>query len=145
MPTCLQTIHYFGSVLIASEYLVKFFFFCINQSRKLYKERILKAQHREEQSKELLTALRKSLKEKKEEEEAKEKKNSAEEEKKSKKKKLIKPKRFKGVTWVRSRLKEYHRKLKESQPSNDSANEEKETTEPKENYVELPKPLLVEG
>lgn len=115
-----------------------------NFSRKLYKEQILKAQRREEQSKELLTALRKNIKEKKKQgEDDEEEKKKKEGEKTKEKKKVIKRKRLKGVTWVRSRLQQYHQK-QQLPLSNDST--EKENTETNDDQViELPKALPVEG
>ena len=114
--------------------------FAFNLSRKLYKEQILKAQHQEERSKELLTALRKSIKEKKKQEDEENKKKKKEGEKTKEKKKMTKPKRLKGVTWVRSRLQQYHQK---QQLHSSNVSTHKETKD--DQIIELPKPLTVEG
>ena len=104
----------------------------------------MKSQRREEQSKELLTALRKSIKEKKKQEEDKEKeKKKKEGEKTKEKKKVIKRKRMKGVSWVRSRLQQYHLKQKLHSSIDSTEIENGETKD--DQVIELPKQLPVEG
>ena len=93
-----------------------------------------------------MKVLRRNLKEQEDMEKEKKKNEETEEVKGKLKIKKVKQKRLKGVSWVRSRLKEYQRKQRELAPQSFAGEEKLEQNNDGADQVEsLPKPLHIEG